>query len=90
MCNSDAIMLVPPTLPVVTQNGGEPARSGAAKHGGDGNREKLCNNPFKRVPEYLWTIEEVPEGREGTVEVEAAPATKSRTSAGDDDAETTA
>ena len=90
MRNSDAVTLVPPALPVVTQSGGEPARSGAAKNGDDGNREKLRNNPFKRVPESLWTIEKLPGCREGTVEVEAAPATLSRTGAEDDDTGKTA
>ena len=90
MRNSDAIMLVPPTLPVVTQNGGEPERSGGTEHGYGDNEGKLRNNAIQRVPEHLWTIEEVPEGREGTGEVGAAPTTLSRTDAGDDNEEATA
>ena len=52
--------------------------------------ETLRNSPIKRVPVHLWTNEEVPEGREGTGEVEAAPATKLRDGAEEDDAEKTA
>ena len=78
MRNSIAHPLVPLTPPVTDQSGGATARGGGEAHGHDDNERKLRNSPFKRVPEHLRTNEELPEGREGTREVEAALATKLR------------
>ena len=69
MRNSVAHLLVPLTPSAVDQNGGEPARSGGAKHGDDDNSKGAPQRFNQAVPEHLWTTRELPEGRGGTEEV---------------------
>ena len=48
--NSNATTLVPLTLAVVSQNGGEPERGGAAKHSNGDNERKLRSGHSSRCP----------------------------------------
>ena len=81
MRNSNAVTLVPPTLPVVTQNGGEPATSGGSTYGYGDNTRKLRIKAIQRVPEYLRATREVPGHWRGPKEVGGALAAESRTGA---------
>ena len=59
--NSNAVTLVPPALPAVTQSGGATTRGGAATHGDDDKQRKLRNTTFQRVPEHLVATGDLPE-----------------------------
>ena len=75
---------------MVDQTGGASTGSGGAEHGYGDNEGKLRNNAIQRVPEQLEATAKLPGCREGTGKVEAAPATLSRTGAGDDNEAVTA
>ena len=82
--NSNATTLVPPALPVVIHNGGEPARGGGATYGYADNTRKLRTKAIQRVLKHLKAIREVPGHWRGSKEAGGALAAETLAGSEDD------